>query len=324
MKHLLLAGLSALLLAAPLTLRAQSYPSQPVRIVVPFAPGGATDIIARLVAARLTARLGQSFVVDNRGGGSGIPGTQVVQQAKPDGYTLLLSGNGPHATNAVLFQKLPYDPAKDFVQISLTGKLPLVLNVNPKAAARNLEEFIAWVKKSPGDISYASPGNGSPPHLTMELLAQTQGLNMVHVAYRGSAPAINDLVAGHVPVMFDNVLASIGNVQSGRIRALAVASAQRMPALPSTPTFKESGLPDFEASTWTLLAAPAGTPRAIVDLLSNEVRLMFADPEFQQRMQQQGVVPVATTPEETQRFVVDEIQKWAKVVKQAKVEPLDK
>jgi tripartite-type tricarboxylate transporter receptor subunit TctC len=324
MQRLLLVTLSALVLAAPGFVRAQAYPAQPVRIVVPFAPGGATDIIARLIAARLSARFGQSFVVDNRGGGSGIPGTQLVQNAKPDGYTLLLSGNGPHATNAVLFQKLPYDPLKDFVQITLTGKLPLLINVNPSAPVRTLPEFLDWARKNPGKINYASPGNGTPPHLTMELLAQTHGLSLVHVPYKGSAPAINDLMAGHVPVMFDNVLASISNIQGGRIRALAVAAPQRVPGLPSTPTFKEAGLGDFEASTWTILAAPAGTPRAIVDLLSTEVRQMFADPEIQQRLQQQGVVPAAMGPEETQRFVASEIQKWAKVVQQARIEPLDR
>lgn len=324
MKRFLAVALSSwVMVTAPAAVKAQSYPAQPVRIVVPFAPGGATDIIARLVAARLTARLGQSFVVDTRGGGSGIPGTQFVQKAKPDGYTLLLSGNGPHATNAVMFQKLPYDPVKDFAQISLTGKVPLLLNVHPSAPVRNLPEFLDWVKKNPGKINYASPGNGSPPHLTMELLAQTHGLSMVHVAYKGSAPAHNDLMAGHVPVMFDNVLSSIGNVQSGRIRALAVASAQRATGLPSVPTFRESGVPDFDASTWTILAAPAGTPRPIVELLSSEVRQMFADPEVQQRLQQQGVIPVATHPDETQKFVADEIRKWSQVVKQARIEPLD-
>ncbi|HYF21593.1 MAG TPA: tripartite tricarboxylate transporter substrate binding protein [Ramlibacter sp.] len=324
MKRFLLAALCAFVLAAPQAVHAQAYPAQPVRIVVPFAPGGATDIIARLIASRLTARLGQNFVVDNRGGGSGIPGTQLVQNAKPDGYTLLLSGNGPHATNAVLFQKLPYDPLKDFAQISLTGTLPLLINVNPAAPVRTLPEFVEWARKNPGKINYASPGNGTPPHLTMELLAQNLGLRLVHVPYKGSAPAISDLMAGHVPVMFDNVLASISNIQAGRIRALAVAAPQRVPGLPSTPTFKEAGLGDFEASTWTIMAAPAGTPRAIVDLLSTEVRQMFADPEIQQRLQQQGVLPITMGPEETQRYVASEIQKWAKVVQQARIEPLDR
>lgn len=321
MRRVLLTLCSALAFAIPA--QAQKYPQQPVKIVVPFAAGGATDIIARLVAARLSVRLDQPFVVENRGGASGITGTLAVKQAKPDGYTLLLSGNGPHATNAVLFQKLPYDPLKDFTQISLTGKLPLVLNVNPSIPVQSLAGFFTWVKASADPVSYASPGNGSPPHLTMELLAQTQGLSMLHVPYKGSAGAISDLIAGHVPVMFDNVLASISNVQSGRIRALAVASAERLSGMPSVPTFKEAGLPEFDVATWTLLAAPAGTPRPIVDLLSREIQQIFAEPDIQSRLQQQGVVPTTMTPDQTQRYVAEEIHKWGQVVRRAKIAPLD-
>lgn len=323
MRRVLLAMCSVLTLACAASSHAQKYPAQPVKIVVPFAAGGATDIIARLVAARLSARLEQAFVVDNRGGASGITGTLAVKQSKPDGYTLLLSGNGPHATNAVLFQKLPYDPLKDFAQISLTGKLPLVLNVNPSVPAQTLPAFFAWVKANPEPVIYASPGNGSPPHLTMELLAQTKGLAMLHVPYKGSALAINDLMAGHVPVMFDNVLASIANVQGGRIRALAVASAERLPGLPSIPTFKEAGLPEFDVATWTVLAAPAGTPRPIVELLSREIQQIFAEPEIQKRLQQQGVVPTTMTPEETLHYVAEEIHRWGQVVRRAKLAPLD-
>ena len=321
MRRVLLTLCSALAFAIPA--QAQKYPQQPVKIVVPFAAGGATDIIARLIAARLSVRLDQPFVVENRGGASGITGTLAVKQSKPDGYTLLLSGNGPHATNAVLFQKLPYDPLKDFTQISLTGKLPLVLNVNPATPVQSLAGFFTWVKASAHPVSYASPGNGSPPHLTMELLAQTQGLSMLHVPYKGSAGAISDLIAGHVPVMFDNVLASISNVQSGRIRALAVASAERIPGMPSVPTFKEAGLPEFDVATWTLLAAPAGTPRPIVDLLSREIQQIFAEPDILSRLQQQGVVPTTMTPDQTQRYVAEEIHKWGQVVRRAKIAPLD-
>jgi len=299
---------------------AQRYPSQPVKMVVPFAPGGATDIIARLLAERLAQRLGQPFTVDNRGGASGITGTQAVQNAPPNGYTLLLTGNGPHATNVALFRKLPYDPLKDFAQVSLTGVLPLVLNVNPAVPAQNFDDFVKWVKTQPGKISYASPGMGSPPHLAMELLAQRLGLSMVHVPYKGSAPAISDLIAGHVPVMFDNVFASIGNVRTGRIRSLAVGAGRRLASLPAVPTFIESGMQGFEVASWTSMAAPAGTPREIVDLLSTEVRLIFAQADVQARLMEQGAVPVATTPEQTERFVREEIQRWSGVVDNAKVE----
>ena len=314
----LFAAMLAILLA-PVAI-AQRYPSQPVKVVVPFAPGGATDIIARLLAERLAQRLGQPFTVDNRGGASGITGTQAVQNAPPNGYTLLLTGNGPHATNVALFRKLPYDPLKDFAQVSLTGVLPLVLNVNPAAPAQNFDDFVKWVKAQPGRISYASPGMGSPPHLAMELLAQRLGLSMVHIPYKGSAPAISDLIAGHVPVMFDNVFASIGNVKTGRIRSLAVGAGRRLESLPAVPTFIESGMPGFEVASWTSMAAPAGTPREIVDLLSSEVRLMFAQPDVQARLMEQGAVPVATTPEQTERFVREEIRRWSGVVDNAKVE----
>lgn len=306
-------GLSAMSAAA------QTYPSQTVRLVVPFAAGGATDIIARMVAEKLASRMGGSFVVDNRGGASGIVGTQLVQKAKADGYTLLLTGNGPHAVNVALFANLPYDPLLDFTQISLTGILPLVLNANPNAPIRTLDEFVSWARSQPGKVSYASPGVGSPPHLSMELLAQTHGLSLVHVPYKGSAPAIADLIAGHVPVMFDNVLASIQNIRAGRIRSVAVGSLQRLSSLPEVPTFSESGMPGFQVATWTALVAPAGTPAAIVDRLAGEVRAIFALPEIQERLQQQGAIPVTMSPADTARFVTEEISKWKRVAEAAKV-----
>ena len=309
---LLTAALSAGLLASPA--RAQTWPQQPVRIVVPFAPGGATDLIARMLADQFTKRLGQSFVVENRGGASGIVGTQAVQTARPDGYTLLMSGNGPHATNVAL---------KDFAQISLTGQLPLVLNVNPAQPVRTLAEFIAWARSQPGKISYASPGNGSPPHLAMELLAQRHGLSLVHVPYKGSAPAIADLMAGHVPVMFDNLFASMQNIRAGKIRAVAVGSARAMESLPGVPSFSESGMPGFEVATWTILVAPAGTPSAVVDRLARETAAIFQLPEMRQRLQDQGALPVTTTPEQTEAFVRDEIRKWSEVVERAGIPKAD-
>jgi len=320
---LAIAGLGASLLSGGLV-QAQTYPSQPVRIVVPFAAGGATDIIARLVAEKLSQRMGGSFIVENRGGASGIVGTQVVQQAKPDGYTLLLTGNGPHAVNVALFGKLPYDPLRDFAQISLTGVLPLVLNANPGAPVRTLDDFVKWAKAQPGKASYASPGIGSPPHLSMELLAQAHGLSLVHVPYKGSAPAIADLIAGHVPVMFDNVLASIQNIRAGRIRSLAVGSLERLESLPEVPTFAESGMKGFQVATWTALVAPAGTPAAITERLSGEVRAIFALPDVKERLQQQGAIPTTMTPAETARFVGEEITKWQRVAEAAKVPKVDR
>jgi tripartite-type tricarboxylate transporter receptor subunit TctC len=320
---LAIAGLGAVLASGGLA-QAQTYPSQTVRIVVPFAAGGATDIIARMVAEKLSQRMGASFIVENRGGASGIVGTQVVQQAKPDGHTLLLTGNGPHAVNVALFGKLPYDPLRDFAQISLTGVLPLVLNAHPGAPVRTLDDFVKWAKAQPGKASYASPGIGSPPHLSMELLAQVHGLSLVHVPYKGSAPAIADLIAGHVPVMFDNVLASIQNIRAGRIRSLAVGSLERLESLPEVPTFAESGMKGFQVATWTALVAPAGTPTAITERLSGEVRAIFALPDVKERLQQQGAIPVTMTPAETARFVGEEITKWQRVAEAAKVPKVDR
>ncbi len=320
-KKLIASALTALTLVAPAA--AQTWPQQPVKMVVPFAPGGATDLIARLLADHFTRRLGQSFVVENRGGASGIVGTQAVQTARADGYTLLVSGNGPHATNVALFRKLPYDPLKDFAQISIVGQLPLVLNVNPGAPVRTLDEFIAWARSQPGRISYGSPGNGSPPHLSMELLAQQHGLSLVHVPYKGSAPAIADLIAGHVPVMFDNLFASIQNIRAGKIRAIAVGSARAMDSLPSVPSFAESGMKGFEVATWIVLAAPARTPEPVINLLAREAEAIFALPEVRQRLLDQGALPVTMTPQQTEKFVGSEIRKWTEVVERAGVQRLD-
>jgi tripartite-type tricarboxylate transporter receptor subunit TctC len=290
-----------------------------VRIVVPFAAGGATDIIARMVAEKLASRLGQPFVVENRAGASGIVGTQAVQQARADGHTLLLTGNGPHAVNVALFEKLPYDPLKDFAQISLTGVLPLVLNANPSVPVASLADFIQWARANPGKATYASPGIGTPPHLSMELLAQTHGLGLTHVPYKGSAPAIADLIAGHVPVMFDNVFASIQNIRAGRIRSVAVGSLQRLDSLPSIPTFNESGMPGFQVATWTALVAPAGTPASVVNQLAAELKAIFALNDVREKLESQGAIATTSTPVETARFVAEEIDKWKRVAERAKV-----
>lgn len=326
MRNHLISALSVALFAWATTMpraQAQTWPQQSVRMVVPFAPGGATDLIARMLADQLTLRLGQPFIVENRGGASGIVGTQLVQHARADGYTLLLTGNGPHATNVALFRKLPYDPIRDFAQISLTGQLPLILNVHPSVPARSLDEFIAWARTLPGRISYASPGNGSPPHLAMEVLAQRSGLSLIHVPYKGSAPAISDLIAGHVPVMFDNLFASMQHIRSGKIRAVAVGSATRMPSIPEVPSFIESGLAGFELATWTSLAAPAGTPETIVLRLSAEVAAIFELPDIRRRLSDQGALPITLPPAQTEQFIRDEIRKWSDVIEHAGIDRLD-
>ncbi len=312
---LVFAALAAAITAATAHAQTPGYPTRAVRIVVPFAPGGATDIIARVVADRLTRNLGQPFVVENKPGASGMIGEELVARAAPDGYTLLMTGNGPHAINVSLFSKVPYDPVRDFEPISLTATLPLVLNVNASVEARNLREFVAWAKANPGKLNYASPGQGSPPHLTMELLKSLQDIDVAHVPYKGSAPALNDLLGGQVNIMFDNVLASYQHIKSGKIRALAVGSKTRLPQLPDVPTFAESGLPNFDAYTWTALVAPARTPRTIVDMLAAEVGKILATEDVRTALAAQGAMPQATTPDELRRFTDAEIAKWAGVIR---------
>ncbi len=295
------------------------WPTKPVRMIVPFPPGGATDIIARVLAEKLTSSLGQTFVVENRAGASGLIGQTAAARAPADGYTLLLTGNGPHAINTGLFEPMPYDPVKDFAQISLTSILPLVLNVHPSVKANNLAEFVRWVKDNPGKLNYASPGVGSPPNLTMELFKSQNGLDMMHVPYKGSSLALTDLVGGQVSVMFDNALASFQQIKSGNVRALAVGSAQRLPALPDVPTFVEAGFPDFEAYTWTALVAPAGVPSSVVNLLARETALALADLDVQKSLSAQGAIATSSTPKELEDKTKAEIDKWAKVIKLAKI-----
>lgn len=311
--------LGVTLYATPALAQVQGYPNRPVRIVVPFAPGGATDIIARIVADRLTRNLGQSFIVDNKPGASGMIGQDLVAKAGADGYTLLMTGNGPHAINVSLFSKVPYDPLKDFEQISLTAVLPLVLNVHPSIPAANIKDFVVWAKANPGKLNYASPGQGTPPHLTMELFLTIHGIDIQHVPYKGSAPALNDLLGGQVGIMFDNVLASYQHIKARKIRALAIGSRGRLAQLPEVPTFLESGMANFEAYTWTALIAPAKTPQPIVDLLSTEVNKIMAMDEVRNALAAQGAIPQASTPMELRRFTESEIAKWADVIKRAGV-----
>lgn len=294
-----------------------SWPAKPIRMIVPFPAGGATDIIARILAEKLTQSLGQTFVVENRAGASGLIGQAAASRAKPDGYTVLLTGNGPHAINAGLFEPMPYDPLEDFAQISLTSVLPLVLNVHPSVPARSLPEFVDWVKASPGEFNYASPGVGSPPHLTMELFKSQNGLDIVHVPYKGSSEAITDLIGGQVSVMFDNALASFQHIKSGKIRALSIGAGQRLPSLPDVPTFKESGYPDFEAHTWTALAAPAGTPQNVIDRLAEATAQVLEAAEVKESLAAQGAIAASSTPAELEERTRLEITRWSGVIEQA-------
>ncbi len=303
-------------LASGAALSQQAYPSRPVRIVVPFTPGGTTDIFARLVADKLSQSLGQQFIIDNRGGAGGNIGTDAVAKADPDGYTLVMGTVGTHAINPSLYAKMPYDALTDFAPVAFVAGVPNLMVVSPKKVkATTVQEFIAEAKAAPGKLNMASSGNGTSIHLSGELFKQMTGVEMPHVPYRGSGPAVNDLISGQVDVMFDNLPSSIEQVRAGNLRALAVTSAQRSPAIPDKPTLAESGLPGFEASSWFALFAPKGTPADITSRLNQEVRKALDTPELQKRFADLGGEMRPMSPDELMAYVKAEHEKWAKVVK---------
>ena len=303
-------------LASSAALAQASYPSRPVKIIVPFAAGGTTDIFARLIGERLSQQLGQQFVIENRGGAGGNPGTDAVAKAEPDGYTLVMGTVGTHAINASLYTKMPYDPLTDFAPVAYAAGVPNLMVVNPKTVkATTVQDFIAEAKASQRKFNMASSGNGTSIHLSGELFKQSTGVEMPHVPYRGSGPAINDLIGGQVDIMFDNLPSSIEHAKAGSLRALAVTSAKRSPAMPDVPTLGESGLPGFEATSWFALFAPKGTPAEITTKLNQEVRKALDTPELQKRFADLGGELKPMSPDELMAYVRSEHEKWAKVVK---------
>ena len=311
---LVLSGLIGVALASS-ALAQDAYPTRPVRLVVPFPPGGTTDIFARLIGEKLTQALGQPVVIENRGGAGGNIGADAVAKARPDGYTLLMGTVGTHAINASLYENMPYDPLTDFAPVAFAAGVPNIMVVSPKVVkATNVQEFIAEAKES-GKFNFASSGNGSSIHLTGELFKQVTGLTMTHVPYRGSGPALNDLIGGQVQVMFDNLPSSIQHVRAGTLRALAVTSANRSPALPNLPTLAESDLAGFEATSWFALFAPKGTPAEIVTKLNAEVRKALDTPELKKRIEDLGGEIKSMSPDELMAYVRQEHAKWANVVK---------
>src|SRR4030095_5020494 len=276
-----------LALVSPLAC-AQTYPTKPIRLVVPFPPGGATDILARDVAQKLSDAWGQSFVVDNRPGAGGNIGSELVAKAAPDGYTLEMGTVGTHAINASLYAKMPYDHVKDFVPVILVAGVPNVLVVNPSVPVNSVAELIAYAKANPGKLNFASSGNGTSIHLSGELFKVMAGVQITHVPYKGSAPALQDLLGGQVQLMFDNLPPSLPQIKAGKLKALAVTSTTRAAALPDVPTMAESGLPGFEASSWFGVLAPAGTPPAIVAKLNAEIGKWLASPEAKEKLAKQG------------------------------------
>jgi tripartite-type tricarboxylate transporter receptor subunit TctC len=297
-----------------------AWPNRPVKIVVPFAPGGTTDILARAVAPELSKAFGQQFVVENRAGAGGNVGAEVVAKAPGDGYTLLMGTVGTHGINRALYEKLPYDPFKDFVPITLVAGVPNVMVMNPEKArafgVNNVKDFIAYAKRNPGRINMASSGNGTSIHLAGELFKSQAGVYMVHFPYRGSGPALLDMIGGNMDVMFDNLPSSMPHIKAGKLKALAVTSRQRSAALPDVPTVEEAaGFKDFDATSWFGLLAPAGTSPDIVNRIQQEVAKALNTPAIKERLLSQGAIPSGNTPAEFARHIDAEHKKWAQVVK---------
>ena len=317
MKKLVLLGL-ALSATLACTVNAQdSYPSKPVRIMVSFAAGGPTDQVARIMGAKLTDLLGQTFLVENKTGAGGNIGADVVAKAAPDGYTLLMATVSTHAINPGLYKSMPYDPVKDFTPVMQVGVTPCVLAVNPALPVKNVQELVALLKANPGKYSYGSSGMGSILHLCGEQFKTAAGgLRMVHVPYRGSAPMMADLVGGQIAVAFDALPTVLPQVQAGKIRAIGGGMAARARAMPDLPTLQEQGVPGFECYTWNAILAPANTPAPVVSVLSDAIRKALADPVIFKRLQDVGVDPTPdSTPEKLAGFIKTELGKWAPIIK---------
>ena len=313
--HTLAAICAFVLGIVPADAMAQSYPSRPVRLVVPFPAGGTTDILARAMAEKLSSALGQQFVVDNRPGAGGNIGSDIVAKSPPDGYTLLMGTVGTHAINPSLYPKMPYDHVKDFAPVVLVAGVPNVLVVNPGVPAKTVAELIALAKDKPGSINFASSGNGTSIHLSGELFKLLAGVQIAHVPYKGSAPALTDLIGGQVQIMFDNLPSALPHIKGGKLRALAVTSSKRAPALPDLPTIAESGVAGFEASSWFGILAPAATPRDIVQRINAEANKALHAPDMREKLLAQGAEAVGNSPEFFADYIRSETVKWAKVVK---------
>jgi len=298
---------------------AQTYPTRPVRMIVPYPPGGGTDVISRLVGQKLTERWGQQVVVDNRPGANGIIGTDLIARARPDGYTFGVV-IATQAINPALYPKLPYDTLKDFVPVTLMAQYPYILTVHPSVAAKSVQEFLALAKTKPGAMSYASSGNGSGPHLAFEFFKSRAGIDLVHVPYGGAAPANRELIGGQVQAFFNNFLAARGHVDAGRIRVLGVTSLKRSPAMPEVPTIAESGVPNFEVTSWYSIIAPAGMPTALVNKIQTDTAGVLRLPEIVARLAPDGAEPVGSSSAEFARFLQAEIRMWSEVVKNAGIQ----
>nr|MBF0683279.1 tripartite tricarboxylate transporter substrate binding protein [Pseudomonas sp.] len=290
------------------------YPDRPIRLIVPFSAGGSSDVLGRLLAEAIRPILGQPIIVENKPGAGGNIGGDLVAKSKPDGYTLLLAAAGPTVINPHLYKNMTFDPAKDLAPITVIAREHNLMAVNPSVPAKNLSEFIEHAKKHPATLSFGSPGNGTPAQLAGELLKQQAGIQMQHVPYKGSAPAVSDLVAGHIHVMIDNMPALLPQVQAGRLRALAVPSDARAQAMPDVPTFEESGLEGYVVMAWKSLMAPAGTPAAVIDKVQAAVAQALQDPELRKRLVDLGAEPWGSTPAEFRKQIETETAWWGDLI----------
>jgi tripartite-type tricarboxylate transporter receptor subunit TctC len=318
LRRLFVAIVSSIVSVFALTIQAgaQSYPERVVRIVNPFPPGGSVDITARILAQKLSESTGHQFIVETRAGAGGNTGSDSVAKSDPDGYTLLFTAPGPLAVNQTLYRKgLPFDPEKDFVPIAIFARTPIVLMVNPNVPVKNVQELIAYAKQNPGKVNFGSAGNGSTPHLSGELLKSMAKIEITHVPYRGTGPAMSDLVAGHIQMMFDLLPGSLPQIGGGKVRALANAGAKRPAALADLPTVAEQGLPGFDASSWVALVAPAKTPAPVLAKLRDEVGKVIASPDIVKRLSELGSEPGTAVEAEARAFLAAETKKWAEVIR---------
>ncbi len=306
-------------LAGPSLAQAQSYPSKPIRWVVPYPAGGGSDFLARTVGQQLSQQIGQPVVVENKPGGNTAIAAVEVGRATPDGYTILSADNGTMVFNSALYSKLTYNPEKDLTPVTLMGRFPMILVVNPSVQAKDARDFLAQAKASPGKLSYGSAGAGSPHHLAMELLKVHGGVHMVHIPYRGAAPALADLAGGQIAAMMVDMAAGAGFIKGGKVRPLAVANATRLPQLPDVPTFAELGLPGVEASAQVGIVAPAGTPPETVSALQKQVAQVIAQPAIRQKLIDFGIEPVASTPQQYADLNRAEVQRWHKLIRDQKI-----
>jgi tripartite-type tricarboxylate transporter receptor subunit TctC len=296
------------------TAGAQRYPDHPIKLIVPVPPGGGVDLLSRAIGSKMQQSMGQPVVIDNKAGASAAIGTEMLAKSLPDGYTIMM-GYSAHATNPIFSTSLPYDTNKDFAAIAHVGYIPLILVVNASSPYQSLQELIAAAKANPGKLQFASGGAGAGAHLSGELLKSTAGVDVIHVPYKGNAPALNDLLGGQVTMMFDTITTALPHVKSGKLRALAVTSVKRSPLAPELPTMIEAGLPGFDISAWYVMFAPANVPKDIMQRLNAEVNKAIADPDLRKTLGEQGVEFTGGTSEDADKFVKSEIERWAKIIK---------